>query len=359
VSPLQPSTGTINVRNDLDPRALNQTLIDMSSEALLALSPDGEVLSWNDGAGALFGFAAGEAIGKRFETLLEGAAASAVSALDRARCDGASTFVVAARTSTGPSRDVNMTLRRVGASGAAQFIAVRGTPEPSPTLAEELDDSGDLRMRGLLEAAPDAMLLVNRKGQIVLANHQTEKLFGYTREELAGSSIDRLVPERFRAAHPGHRGGYFAESRTRPMGAGIDLFALRKDGSEFPAEISLAPVQARDGMFVTAAVRDITERRKVEAKFRGFLEAAPDAVVIVSESGKIMLVNSQTEKLFGYDRSEIIGNEVDMLVPLRYRGRHPGIAWAISARRAPGPWGRASSCGACARTARSFPSRSA
>jgi PAS domain S-box-containing protein len=320
----QPSTGTINVRNDLDPRALNQTLIDMSSEALLALSPDGEVLSWNDGAGALFGFAAGEAIGKRFESLLEGAARSAVSALDQARCDGASTFVVATRGSTGPSRDVNMTLRRVGASGAAQFIAVRGTLEPSPTLAEELDDSGDLRMRGLLEAAPDAMLLVNRKGQIVLANHQTEKLFGYTREELAGSSIDRLVPERFRAAHPGHRGGYFAESRTRPMGAGIDLFALRKDGSEFPAEISLAPVQARDGMFVTAAVRDITERRKVEAKFRGFLEAAPDAVVIVSEGGKIMLVNSQTEKLFGYDRSEIIGNEVDMLVPLRFRGRHPG-----------------------------------
>jgi PAS domain S-box-containing protein len=310
--------------NDLDPEALNQTLIQMSSEALLALSPNGEILSWNEGAGSLFGFRSAQAIGKRFDLLLgNGAAAPAVVALDRARADGVASFVWAAPDAAGPARGVNVTLRRVDARGQAQFIAVRGTADSGNSIGS-LEESSDLRTRGLLEAAPDAMLLVDGSGKIALANHQTEKLFGYSREELIGKSIDVLVPERFRSAHPGHRNKYFGELRTRPMGAGIDLFALRKDGSEFPAEISLAPVQARDGTFVTAAVRDITERRKVEAKFRGFLEAAPDAVVIVNEAGKIMLVNSQTEKLFGYDRSRLIGHEVDVLVPQRFRARHSG-----------------------------------
>jgi PAS domain S-box-containing protein len=311
--------------NDLDSGALNQTLIEMSSEALLALSPSGEILSWNEGAGSLFRVPSTQALGKRFDELLgDGATMDAGSALDRARVDGAASFVWSAPGEAGQAREVNVTMRRVDARGKAQFIAVRGTAELDPTLSRQLDEGSDLRTRGLLEAAPDAMLLVDGLGQIVLANHQTEKLFGYTREELIGRTMDILVPERFRAAHPGHRKKYFGELRTRPMGAGIDLFALRKDGSEFPAEISLAPVQARDGTFVTAAVRDITERRKVEAKFRGFLEAAPDAVVIVNEAGRIMLVNSQTEKLFGYDRSRLVGREVDILVPQRFRGRHPG-----------------------------------
>src|SRR5207249_1944910 len=112
--------------------------------------------------------------------------------------------------------------------------------------------------------------------------------------------------------------------RARPMGAGVDLYGVRKDGTEFPAEISLGPVETAQGVLVTAAIRDITERKRAEDKFRRFLETAPDAVVIVNSEGNIVLVNSQTEKLFGYPRAELVGKKVEMLIPERFRGGHPG-----------------------------------
>ncbi len=119
------------------------------------------------------------------------------------------------------------------------------------------------KFRGLLESAPDAMVIVNQKGVIELINGQAEKLFGYQREELYGQRIEVLVPQRFRHHHPGHRDGYFASPKARPMGAALDLFALRKDGTEFPAEISLSPIATPEGTFVTAAVRDTTDRKRL------------------------------------------------------------------------------------------------
>ena len=185
------------------------------------------------------------------------------------------------------------------------------------------------RFRATIEAAPTAMVMIDAAGAIVLVNAQTEKLFEYAREELLGQPVEILIPKRLRDAHPGMRGGFFASPHARQMGAGRDLYGLRKNGSEVPVEIGLSPVETEEGLLVLSAIVDISERKRTEQRFRATIESAPTAMVMIDAAGAVVLVNAQTERLFGYARTELLGRPVEILLPERFRGAHPGMRSAF------------------------------
>src|SRR5687767_8734669 len=146
------------------------------------------------------------------------------------------------------------------------------------------------------------MVVVDQAGEIVLLNLQAEKQFGYSRDELVGQKVTNIIPEGFAERLIADDLRSAAEALAQQIGTGIELTALRKDGSEFPIEIMLSPLESAEGILVTAAIRDITVRRASEARYRGLLEAAPDAMVVVDQGGGIVLLNVQAEKQFGYSR---------------------------------------------------------
>jgi PAS domain S-box-containing protein len=174
----------------------------------------------------------------------------------------------------------------------------------------------------VLEAAPTALLLVDRQGHIVRVNRHAEQLFGYPRQDLLGQSITVLMPERFRPGHPALMQGYFAAPSPRPMGGGRELYGRHQDGREIPIEIGLMPIETRQGLATLASIIDISERKRAEQWFRMVVEASPSAMLIVSPTGVITLVNRRAEELFGYTRAELMGQPLERLLPERFRDTH-------------------------------------
>ncbi|MFF5076110.1 PAS domain S-box protein [Actinoplanes sp. NPDC000266] len=237
-------------------------IVESSPNAVIGRSLDGVITSWNAGAERLYGWSAPEALGRDMALMfLDGQEEAERHLLARAAAgERVEQDQVRRRHKDGRIVTVALTLSAI-CDPAGQVTGVAGI---SRDISERR--RAELMFQGLLEAAPDAMLGVTRDGTITLANAQTEKLFGYARKELIGRNVDILVPERVRAAHPGQRARYFAEPRTRQLGGGKSLAAVRKDGSEFPAEISLSALETDQGIIVSAAIRDVTERVAAQAE---------------------------------------------------------------------------------------------
>jgi PAS domain S-box-containing protein len=181
------------------------------------------------------------------------------------------------------------------------------------------------RFRQVVESAPSAMVMISSTGKIVMVNTQAERVFGHERHDMLGKPIEILVPERYRSKHPQLRGSFFSSPISRPMGAGRDLYGLKKDGTEFPIEIGLNPIETDEGPMVLSAIVDISSRKRLEERFRQVVESAPNAMVMINQGGTIEMVNAQAERVFGYNRAEILGQPIEILVPERYRPKHPQL----------------------------------
>jgi PAS domain S-box-containing protein len=303
----------------------DKLILNEAPGGIIVTNPNGAVVHWTKGAESIFGYANEEALGQMLAELtsLPGTHDQSNSVQEQLIEHGHHNYECLRRRKDGALVYIEASSKAIYSSdGQIEFIL---SSKRDVTQLKALRDAKliDAKYRDLLESTPDGIVIANSTGRIVLANSQAEKLFGYGSGELRGQPIEVLLPRRLRGSHVGHRTSYFNQPRTRTMGAGLDLYGVRKDDIEFPVEISLSPIQTEEGTLVMSAIRDITERRKAEQKFRGLLESAPDAIVIVNREGEIVLVNSQTEKLFGYPRQELLGKRIEILIPRRFGDKHP------------------------------------
>jgi PAS domain S-box-containing protein len=296
--------------------------------AIFMLDPGGRVASWNAGAERIKGYRAGEIVGRHFscfypaEDRERGRPEHDLRVAAEGRCEDEGLRV--RKDGSLFWADVALTAMRDEAGSLRGFAAVTRDITGRKRAEAELRDSRS-QLQSVIGSAMDAIVSVDEGQRIVLFNAAAERMFCCPAEEALGSPIERFIPERFRPAHEGHVQNFGKTKTTkRAMGALGAIYGLRADGREFPIEASISQSEVAGRKLYTVILRDITERKQAEDRFRLAVESAPNAMVMVNRRGEIILVNSQTEQLFGYAREELIGRSIEALVPDRFRRRHPG-----------------------------------
>jgi PAS domain S-box-containing protein len=302
-------------------------LLEAAPDAMVVVNSGGEIVLLNVQAEKQFGYRRDELVGQKVKNIIpEGFAERLIADDLRSAADALAQQIGTGIELTGRRKDGSEfpmelmlspleSVEGILVTAAIRDISVRREAEKHLAQMEG-------RYRGLLEAAPDAMVVVNPGGEIVLLNVQAEKQFGYRRDELVGQKVKNIIPEGFAERLIADDLRSAADALAQQIGTGIELTGRRKDGSEFPIEIMLSPLESVEGILVTAAIRDISVRRdaerhlaQMEGRYRGLLEAAPDAMVVVNPGGEIVLLNVQAEKRFGYHRDELVGQKVKNIIP--------------------------------------------
>jgi PAS domain S-box-containing protein len=332
------ATRDITVRKDeeehlVQMEARYRGLLEAAPDAMVVVDTDGAIVLLNIQAENQFGYSRDELIGQKVKCIIpEGFAERIIADGTRSAAEALAQQIGTGIELIGRRRDgtefpIEIMLSPLeSAEGILVTAAIRDITVRKAAERHLAQMEG--RYRGLLEAAPDGMVVVNQRGEIVLLNAHAEKQFRYWRDELIGQKVKSIIPEGFseRLIADGTRTA--AEALAQQIGTGIELTGRRKDGSEFPIEIMLSPLQSNEGVLVTAAIRDITVRKdaedhlgQMEGRYRGLLEAAPDGMVVVNQAGEIFLLNAQAEKHFGYSRDELIGQKVTNIIPQGFAER--------------------------------------
>ncbi|MRW94209.1 PAS domain S-box protein [Duganella sp. FT80W] len=245
-------------------------ILNETPDAVVVTTLDGKVVCWTNGAQTVFGYTSEEALGQQLDALIVPLALpnDGADALRQALERGTASYESMRRARDGTLVYIDSSCKLVrDEQGAPAYIL---WSKKDVTTLKVLRDAKlvEARYDGILESMPDAIIVANAAGRVVLANRQAEALFAYAHNAMRGMLIESLMPERFRGAHMGHRGGYATEPLVRAMGTGRDLYGLRSDGAEFPVEISLSPIRTEEGTLVVSAIRDISERKQFEVLLR-------------------------------------------------------------------------------------------
>lgn len=303
-------------------------IVDSAMDAIISVDKQQRILLFNRAAEKMFRCPASEALGQPLDRFIPGRFRSVHSSHIQAFSQtGVSTRAMAgARAVYGVRTDgeefpIEASISQVEVSQQKIYtVIMRDISERQR--AEE-------RFRQVIERAPNGMVMVDQRGKIVLVNAQIEKTFGYSRTKLVGQPIEMLVPEHLRPNHSTYRDGFIADPMARPMGSGRDLYGLRKDGSEFPVEIGLNPIETEQGLMILGTIVDITERKQAEEKLRksqeqlaSMIDSAMDAIITVDDEQRIVLFNATAERMFLFPAEEAIGQLLDRFIPDRFRSAH-------------------------------------